>query len=176
MNLELFIQQFLSISLAGTVTVSLAYLLFKKNLNKPPQIREKVIKVKENKQLLSLKLQAHERLIVFIERINPTNLLVRLHQNGIPMRDFQAIISNEIRAEYQHNITQQLYISTEAWNVIKKLKDDTLTMVNSAVQGLDENATGVDLSKKILQNMANIKNSPYELTIDLLKQSIHQKN
>ncbi len=58
--------------------------------------------------ILPLRLQAHERLIIFIDRINPANLLVRLHQQGIAIGTLQAGILNEVRSEYQHNITQQL--------------------------------------------------------------------
>ncbi|WP_397299456.1 hypothetical protein [Pedobacter sp. UC225_61] len=122
--------------------------------------------------LLPLRLQAHERLIVFIERINPANLLVRLHQSGIELSALQSIILNEIKAEYQHNIAQQLYIDSTSWSVVRKLKDDTIAMVNNVVQGLPENSTGVDLSKKVLQHMSTIEENPYELTINILKKDI----
>ena len=122
--------------------------------------------------LLPLRLQAHERLIVFIERINPANLLVRLHQPAIELSALQSIILNEIKAEYQHNIAQQLYVDSTSWSVVRKLKDDTIAMINNVVQGLPENSTGVDLSKKVLQHMSTIEENPYELTINILKKDI----
>lgn len=130
---------------------------------------------KENRaQLLPLRLQAHERLIIFIDRINPANLLVRLHQQGIDISSLQAGILNEIRSEYQHNITQQLYVGSEIWSVVNKLKLDTIAMINNAVQGLPENANGIELSKVILQHMATIEENPYDLTIELVKKDIHK--
>lgn len=129
---------------------------------------------KENRaSLLPLRLQAHERLIVFIERINPANLLVRLHQPAIELSALQSIILNEIKAEYQHNIAQQLYVDSTSWNVVRKLKEDTIAMINNVVQNLPENSTGVDLSKKVLQHMSTIEENPYELTINILKKDIH---
>ncbi|WP_316739598.1 hypothetical protein [Pedobacter aquatilis] len=125
-------------------------------------------------QLLPLRLQAHERLIIFIDRINPANLLVRLHQQGIDIATLQAGVLNEIRSEYQHNITQQLYVNTTTWNVVRKLKDDTLGMINNAVQGLPADSNGIDLSKAILQHMATIDENPYDLTIELIKKDIQQ--
>jgi len=122
--------------------------------------------------LLPLRLQAHERLIVFIERINPANLLVRLHQPAIELSALQSLILNEIKAEYQHNIAQQLYVDSTSWSVVRKLKDDTIAMINNVVQGLPENSTGVDLSKKVLQHMSTIEENPYELTINILKKDI----
>lgn len=125
-------------------------------------------------QLLLLRLQAHERLIIFIDRINPANLLVRIHQQGIEIATLQAGILNEIRSEYQHNVAQQLYVSNSTWNVIRKLKDDTIAMMNNAVQGLPKDANGVELSKAILQHMATISENPYDLTIELIKKDIQK--
>lgn len=125
-------------------------------------------------QLLPLRLQAHERLIIFIDRINPANLLVRIHQQGIEIATLQAGILNEIRSEYQHNVAQQLYVSNSSWNVIRKLKDDTIAMMNNAVQGLPKDANGVELSKAILQHMATISENPYDLTIELIKKDIQK--
>jgi hypothetical protein len=122
--------------------------------------------------LLPLRLQAHERLIIFIDRINPANLLVRLHQQGIGIKELQNLVINDVKSEFQHNIAQQLYINTTSWQVIRKLKDDTIAMINNAVLGLPETATGIDLSKKVLQHMATISENPYDLTIDHLKKDI----
>lgn len=130
---------------------------------------------KENRaQLLPLRLQAHERLIIFIDRINPANLLVRLHQHGIDISTLQAGVLNEVRSEYQHNITQQLYINSVTWNVVRKLKDDTISMINNAVQGLPAGANGIELSKAILQHMTTIDENPYDLTIELIKKDIQE--
>ncbi|RDC54867.1 hypothetical protein DU508_18780 [Pedobacter chinensis] len=124
--------------------------------------------------ILPLRLQAHERLIIFTDRINPANLLVRLHQQGIGIAALQAGILNEVRSEYQHNITQQLYVNSGTWNVVRKLKDDTIAMINNAVQGLPTDANGIELSKAILQHMAGIDENPYDLTIELIKKDIQK--
>ncbi|RQO70950.1 hypothetical protein DBR40_17815 [Pedobacter sp. KBW01] len=124
--------------------------------------------------LLPLRLQAHERLIIFVDRINPANLLVRLHQQGIDLATLQAGILSEIRAEYQHNITQQLYVDPITWGVVRKLKDDTIGMITNAVQGLQAGSNGIELSKAILQHMATIDENPYDLTLELIKKDINQ--
>ena len=114
-------------------------------------------------------------MIIFIDRINPSNLLIRLHQQGIGADALQMLIISEIRTEYQHNIAQQLYIGPVTWNVIRKLKDDTIAMVNNAVKNLpEEQTTGVDLSKKILNHMSAIEENPYELTMELVKKDIQK--
>lgn len=174
MNLQEAIVQAAGLAVAGVITVSAGYYLIRNDLKTWLSAKQEGGKSDPASSLLPLRLQAHERLIVFIERINPANLFIRLYYQGISVRELQALILNEIRAEYQHNITQQLYIDTQTWEVVRKLKDDTLAMVNHAVEGLPADATGVDLSKKVLQHMAGITANPYDLTLDLIKKNIHR--
>ncbi|GGI28897.1 DUF7935 family protein [Pedobacter mendelii] len=160
--------------LAGGIFIALIaiYFVLKNDIQRFFNLKTIELNKESRAHILPLRLQAHERLIIFIDRINPANLLVRLHQQGIGIAVLQAGILNEIRSEYQHNITQQLYVNSIAWNVVRKLKDDTIAMINNAVQGLPVDANGIELSKAILQHMASIDENPYDLTIELIKKDI----
>lgn len=174
MDLQKFLTEAGVLVVGGVATVSAGYYLIRDDIRTYFRLKFSDQKKGKESPLLSLRLQAHERLIVFIERINPSNLFIRVHQQGISLAELQATVLNEIRSEYQHNITQQLYISTATWDVVKKLKEDTIAMVNNGVKSLPADATGVDLSRKVLQHMAGIENNPYDLTLDLIKKDIHQ--
>lgn len=150
------------------------YQLVKNDIKQYLNLKKRELSKESRATLLPLRLQAHERLIIFVERINPANLLVRLHQQGIGVKELQTLIVNDVKSEFQHNITQQLYVNSTSWEVIRKLKDDTISMINNVAQGLPETATGVDLSKKVLQHMATISENPYDLTIDHLKKDIQE--
>ena len=174
MSMLYFLIQTAVVIIGGVIIVFVAYYLIKSLLNEYLSLKAPGVPQTKEQQLLPLRLQAHERLVVFIDRINPANLLLRLHQPGATAGDLQAVILHELRTEFQHNITQQLYISTANWNVIKKLKDDTIAMVNNAVSNLPSDATGADLSRKILNHLAGMEQNPYELTLEVLKNDIHQ--
>jgi len=174
MNLEYFITHAAIFAVGGTITFAVAYYFVKNDVQRYFQVKSFEARHAERAHLLPLRLQAHERLIVFIERLNPPNLFLRLYQQGISAAVLQSLILTEIRSEYQHNVTQQLYINSESWNVIRKLKDDTIAMVNNATAGLPADASGAELSKKVLQHMAEIADNPYDLTLDLIKRDIHQ--
>lgn len=174
MDLQKFITEAAVLVIGGVATVSAGYYLIKDDIRTYFRLRFSDQKKETANPLLPLRLQAYERLTIFIERINPANLFIRLHQQGITIAELQVIVINEIKSEYQHNITQQLYISTPTWDVVKKLKDDTIAMVNNGVKSLPADAPGVDLSRKVLQHMAGIENNPYDLTLDLIKKDIHQ--
>ncbi|MES2830281.1 MAG: hypothetical protein V4687_19125 [Bacteroidota bacterium] len=175
MELLPFLYQVAVTALAGIIIVGFAYFLLRNHITDFLKIKIAAVPEKKSNELLSLQLQAHERLILFVERINPANLLVRLHQQGISISVLQSIVINEINAEYQHNITQQLYVSTVAWEVVRKLKEDTISMVANASKGLVEEASGLDFCKKVLQHLAHLEENPYQLTLDLIKKEIHQQ-
>ncbi|MHA4893115.1 DUF7935 family protein [Pedobacter sp. PWIIR3] len=162
-------------SLAGIIIVGFAYFLVRDKLNQYLKFKTTVVTEKDNSQLPGLRLQAYERLIIFVERINPANILIRLHQPGISVKVLQSMVINEINAEYQHNIAQQLYINSTTWNIIRKLKEDTQAMVGSAATGLPQDASGLDLSKRVLQHLAGLEENIYDLTIDLIKRDIQQQ-
>ncbi|MBB5638692.1 hypothetical protein HDF26_004909 [Pedobacter cryoconitis] len=174
MNLPYFLTQVATFASGGIITVLFAWYLLRNDIQKYFSFKSHETRKDERVHLLPLRLQAQERMIVFVERLNPVNLFVRLHQHGISAKELQAVILNEIRSEYQHNVTQQLYISTVSWNVIRKLKEDTIAMLNNAVAGLPADASGVELSRKVLEHMAGIADNPYELTLELIQKDIHQ--
>jgi len=178
LNNSMNIQQILTdivILFAGIFLALMAvYYILKNDIQRFFDLKNIELNKESRAHLLPLRLQAHERLIIFTDRINPANLLVRLHQQGIGIGTLQAGILNEVRSEYQHNITQQLYVDSVTWNVVRKLKDDTIAMINNAVQGLPADANGIELSKAILQHMGSIDENPYDLTIELIKKDIQK--
>lgn len=174
MSISSFLLQVAIIGSGGIITVVVAYFLVKNDFQNYFRFKALTVNKEQKSALFTLRLQAHERLILFVERINPPNLLLRLHQPNISIAELQSLAISEIKTEYQHNITQQLYVSATNWKVLRKLKDDTITMINSAVLALPNDAEGLALSKKILQHMSTIEQNPFELTIELLKKDIHQ--
>ncbi len=174
MNITHISELIVGFGIGGIITVVVAYLLIKNDIQQ--YFRFKSFEASKNNKstITPLRLQAYERLIIFIDRINPPNLLIRIHQPGIGLSALQAIALNEIKTEYQHNITQQLYIDAQSWNVVRQLKDDTIGMINNVVENLPETATGIDVSKKILQHMSSIEDNPYELAIEHLKKDIQK--
>ncbi len=163
-----------AIALGGSLVALVVYYLIKNDLQKYLNGRNKIDVPADHASLLQLRLQAHERMIVFVERINPANLILRLYQKDIELSTLQAMSVNEIKTEFQHNITQQLYLEAATWNVVRKLKDDTIAMINNAVKNLPESASAMELSKTVLHHMSEISENPYELTIGLIKQDVRK--
>jgi len=97
-----------------------------------------------------LQLQAYERLILLTDRIAMPNLIQRLNQPGVEARDMQSLLTQAVRQEFEHNITQQIYVSAEAWDAVRNYKEQNLLIINQVASFLPPDASGVDLNKHLL--------------------------
>lgn len=172
MDLFPFLLDILKYTIAGMGVVWIAFYLLKPYLDKQDKIQMLEFKKSLSQQTLPLRLQAYERVVLYIERINPANMLIRLKGGDHSAAELYAMVVSEVRNEYQHNVTQQLYVSTRAWSVVKQLKDDTLRIINNAVKGLPDDASGLDLSKIILGHLSQLENDPYEGGINLIRKDL----
>ena len=166
------ITDILKYTVAGIGIVYIAFYLFKPYLDRSNNLQLIDLKKSITSQTLPMRLQAYERLILFTDRINPANLLIRLNGNSYSAAELHAIIINEIRTEYQHNVTQQIYVSERAWGVIKRIKEDTLSVVNNAVKALPADATGLDLGKTILNHLSRLADNPYDIATNMIRKDL----
>jgi hypothetical protein len=97
-----------------------------------------------------LQLQAYERLILLTDRIALPNLIHRAHQPELSAREMQSLLTLSIRQEFEHNITQQLYVSVEAWDAVRNYKDQNMLIINQVGSFLPEGATAADLNRQLL--------------------------
>ena len=103
------------------------------------------------KTLLNLKLLAYERIILFIERMKPDSLIPRTLTPSLTGKEYQLALINEIRREFEYNLSQQLYLSENAWTVTVNYKDNIITLINSASADCPPTDTAADLARKILE-------------------------
>jgi hypothetical protein len=116
-----------------------------------------------------LRLQAYERLTLLVDRIALPNLISRVNQSGISSRDMQSLLTGSIKEEFDHNITQQIYVSPDAWGAVKNLKEQNLLVVNQLASALPPHATGLDLNKLLLEFLMNDKKGQlHEVVSDVL--------
>ena len=172
MVLSDYLLDILKFTLAGIGTVYAAFYLIKPHLDKTESLQLMELKKTISNQTLPLRLQAYERIVLFIERVNPASMLLRIHSTGLSAAELHSIVANEIRNEFQHNITQQIYVSSRAWAVVNRVKDDTLSIVTNAVKALPETATGLDLSKTVLGHLSHLQDNPYDIALQIVKEDM----
>jgi thiaminase len=121
---------------------------------------------------LPLRLQAYERMCLFLERITPSNLLLRLVPSAMSALELQQILLQEIRDEYNHNVAQQLYISTHAWEQITNAMNETVAVINQAASEVSGEAPPSDLAKKIFSHVIEKETQPAAHALKVLKEEI----
>lgn len=100
--------------------------------------------------VLPLRLQAYERMALYLERIEPTQLVMRVHANGLSVPQEQNLLLTAIRSEFEHNLSQQIYISNEVWNDICNAKDDIIDIVNAVAEQIEDPMDGQSFAEALL--------------------------
>ena len=132
------IKQLIQILIPSALVLYGMYLTTKSLISK--QYQEKIIehKKKYTEITLPLRLQAYERMILFLERIQIEQLLARIDYQKLDIAQIQHVLLNEIRSEYNHNLTQQIYVSHTVWVSIAQAKEQIITLVNHIAVGFQD--------------------------------------
>jgi hypothetical protein len=123
-------------------------------------------------EILPVRLQAYERSILLLERISPQSMIMRVSRNDFSARQLQQELLSNITSEFEHNIAQQTYLSTEAWEKIQAAKNQVINLINETAKEVKPDASGPTLGKLILERLTELNNPPSQVAIDYLKQEV----
>ncbi len=119
------------------------------------------------------KIQAYERVVIYLERINPNNLVVRVNKHGMTCRQLHQELVSTIKAEYEHNISQQIFVSHNTWELVKTSKEEIIKLINISATKVPYDAPSNELAMMILNIVANVdKKMPNEIALDYAKKEI----
>jgi hypothetical protein len=175
MNLMELLPFFLSTlgGLISGVLILIAFALFRRKEEKQ-LITEAQFKLKRavRQQVLPLRLSAYERCLLFVERCTPQNLIPRSDALNKTVRQFHLQLVQEIRAEFEHNLTQQLYISENAWSEIVSMREAVITLIHKCATALPENAPAHELARKVLEQSSLLPTPISYQAISILKAEV----
>ncbi|MGV3459602.1 MAG: hypothetical protein ACO1N9_04010 [Flavobacterium sp.] len=156
--------------LPALITGAVAYYFFKMHTDNEEGRRRYLIHKEAQKNALPLRLQAYERLTLFLERINPAKLLIRITPQSGNKFDYEEYLVLQIEVEYEHNLSQQIYISSESWDIITTAKNATIQMIRKTSMS-DRIDSAQKLRETILQDLFD-KQSPSSVAIAHLKNEV----
>ena len=124
--------------------------------------KRRVFETKSNSQKLALpiRLQAYERLALLMERISIHNLIIRVKKGGMTANELHVALLAEILSEFEHNLSQQIYVSNETWQLVSNAKEETMRLINLSSGTLYEGADGLALSRAIFEIRFYLKDNP----------------
>ena len=155
---------------AGIVFLT-TYYLVKSFLNNENQ--KKVIDLKLGNQTIisPIRLQAYERVVLFLERINPSSLVMRLTKTG-NASNFQGELLKTIRSEFEHNHSQQKYMSSKAWEQTVRAKEETIKIINTAAARIEGDSSAMEFAQAVIAVSSQLSELPSKAAIDFIKKEI----
>lgn len=156
---------------AGAVMMTAIYFMRRESER---EVRAVKLELKKERQKFFLpnRVDAYQRAILLMERIHPNSLVMRHNNPGLPAAALQVKLLESIREEYEHNLAQQMFISSDTWNMVKKSKDETMKIINLSGQQLGPAANGMDLMTKIFEIVGEVGTLPTEIAVDALKKEL----
>jgi hypothetical protein len=157
---------------AGIVFLTVHFLL-KNFFENEYQRRSLSLKAENIKLVTPIKLQAYERLVILMERMTPNSLIFRITKPGISASQLKLDLIADIQSEFNHNVSQQIYVSPQTWQMVRIAKEETINIINIAYSQLGPNAVGIDLSKAVFEMMIQMESIPTQKALDFLRKEFH---
>lgn len=164
--------ELLSYTLPAVVTGLVAYYFFDLHTKNEEGRRRYLLNKEAQKNALPLRLQAFERMTLYMERINPTKLLIRIAPLSQDKNDYENLIIAQIEQEFEHNLTQQIYMSDECWTIIVTAKNATIQMIRKA--NMSDRVDNADKLREVLLNDLMEKQSPSNAALAYIKNEVGQ--
>lgn len=146
------ILQLLWVVLPAIIVATIAFYFFNMHTRNEEQRRKYLLHKENRKHAFPIRLQAYERMTLFLERIAPGNLLIRTKPYNESKDDYATLLIRTIEQEYEHNLAQQIYVSEECWNVIRASKNATITNLRK-MAAKEEVKDAADLRQQVLASL-----------------------
>ena len=166
------ISQILLVTIPAVVDAVTSVIVIRQMLKKDLEAKKIQIILENQKTITPLRLQAYERIILFLERISPNSVIVRLQTPNMTVQELHRQMLITIRAEFEHNLSQQLYVSSEAWEATRNAKERTIQMLNMCLQGLNSMDNAMVYSQAVFEKLIEIEKSPTQEALELLKKEV----
>jgi hypothetical protein len=161
--------ELLKYTIPALVVLLATYLIVNKFLITEIQRKQLALFQETQSITLPLRLQAYERLAIFVERLHPRQMMPRVYISGMTVTDLQQAIAFNIRTEFEHNLSQQVYVSREVWETVKGVKEQEMNMVNVIAKQLSPEAPAKELQMRIVDYvMNNAAAQPTEVALQII--------
>jgi hypothetical protein len=130
------------------------------------------LKFRSQEVITPIRLQAYERTALLLERMKPESLLLRHTGSQLTVNSYRHILLTSIRNEFEHNLSQQVYVSAALWDAVREAKEETVRMIHAAAGKLLAEASGNDLAQAILEINVRTIPQPSDRALAVLKEEI----
>ncbi|WP_034891119.1 hypothetical protein [Gillisia sp. Hel_I_29] len=147
-----------------------AFYFFRMYMLNEEKRRMFLIRKENQKEALPLRLQAYERMALYLERISFGKLLIRIKTDNLTAEEYANVLTSNIEIEFEHNLAQQIYITGECWNVIKTSKNATIGIIRKTLK--QEGVTSADKLREVILAGLMEQQAPTETALDYIKKEV----
>ena len=162
----------LKITIPAILVFLTAWILIRNMIRDGENKRRQDIILQNNKTILPIRLQAYERIVLLLERTSLESLLVRANTPGMSAAELHSSLLSTIRSEFEHNLSQQIYMSPQAWEIVRNARSNTIKLINTEFEKTVNTSTGLDFSKQLLERLMEMEKEPTRTAIEYIKNEV----
>lgn len=162
----------LKIAVPAILIMLTTWIVIRSMIKNDQDRRRQELLLQNSKTITPIRLQAYERIILFLERISLESLLVRVSSPDMTAVQLHSALLTTIRAEFEHNLSQQIYMTPQAWEVVRNARSNTIKILNTEMEKTPPDAAGITFSKRLLEKVMEMDKEPTRAAIDYVKAEI----
>lgn len=170
-----FVLELLKITIPSLIVLLATFLVLRELLQNQLQKQRIELKINNAKLITPIRLQAYERLVLFIERISPDSLFIRQFVQGITTEQLHREALQSIRKEFEHNLSQQVYVSEDAWQMVVTAKEAILKLINIAYSNPELRENVQEYIRRVIEAYSTVDENPLENAIKFIKDEIQNQ-
>lgn len=164
----------LKITIPALIVFLTAWILLRNMIRNDQSKRRHEIIMQNSKTVIPIRLQAYERIVLFLERTSFESLLIRTNSPGMTARELHSALLSTIRSEFEHNLSQQIYMSQQAWEVVKNARSNNIKIINTEFENTPSTASGLEFSQKLLEKVMALDKEPTKTAVEYIKNEVSQ--
>ncbi|OZV70138.1 DUF7935 family protein [Winogradskyella aurantia] len=161
---------FLLSLLPAAIVGAVAYYFFKQHMENEAGRRRYLIQKDRQKESFPIRLQAYERMALFLERISPSKLLTRVHPTSSNKEDYENLLIANIEQEFEHNLSQQIYVSDDCWTIIIAAKNATIQLIRKS--NMNEKTDTANKLREVILTELMEKSAPSNAALSFIKKEV----
>ena len=152
------------------VTGAIAFLFFKEHTANENNRRNFLLHQMHKKESFPVRLQAFERLTLFLERISAQQLMRRVAPIAPQPEAYKDLLIQTIEQEYEHNLSQQIYVSETCWRMLTTAKNSSIQRIQN-FEVIESIKTAQDMRAPLFETLSQAKVSP-DMALVFLKEEV----
>jgi hypothetical protein len=159
----------LKITIPALMVFLTAWVLLRNLMKNDQDKRRQELILQNSRTVTPIKLQAYERIILLLERISLESLLVRVNTPGMTATQLHSALLTTIRSEFEHNLSQQIYMSPQAWEIVRNARSNMIKLINSEFEKTRQSGNAMEFSKRLLESIMEMDVEPTRAAIEFIK-------